>query len=92
MRTNLSILPWKYERPNNELSLGVIMNGLLCSNVLAPNENGDTSPEGVNLFTLGLKSRISDAGIPSIIGKSLVYLSKVYELTLNMSPVVALDT
>ena len=68
------------------------MNGLLCSNVLAPNENGDTSPEGVNAFTLGLKSRISDAGIPSMSGKSLVYLSKVYELTLNMSPVVALDT
>ena len=78
MRTNLSILPWKYERPNNELSLGVIMNGLLCSNVLAPNENGETSPEGVNLFTLGLKSRISDAGIPSMSGKSFVYLSAKY--------------
>ena len=66
----------------------MIINGLLDSKDLFLKANGD--PEvvsGLNGFTLGRKSRISDADTPLFnIGISLEYLSSVYEFTVNKSP------
>ena len=50
----------------------MIINGFVDSKDLAQNENGETPPpEYANGDTLGLKSRISDACIPSTNGRSL---------------------
>ena len=60
---------------------------------LDPKANGDFPvPSGTNLLTLGLKSRISDAADSPIIGKSVLYLSCPYELTVNISPTFPLAT
>ena len=68
-------------------------NGFVDSKDLAPNENGDTPPpEYTNGDTLGLKSRISDAAIPDTKGRSLLYLSGGYELTVKKSPLLPLCT
>ena len=53
-------------KPSNALSFGVIINGFVDSNALLVNANGDAPPpEYENGTTLGHKSRISDACIPS---------------------------
>ena len=67
------------------------MNEVSEVNDLLENAKGEPVPT-VKSLTLGLKSRISLALLGPIAGISFVYLSEVYELTENKSPVTPDDT